>query len=90
MGERRWYGYRSMVFKYNSLAGWRAKARISVLRSRFGSPTLPCTPLYTVGPVFADYDQPQVFFRPRESGCERDLAIRVERQGAVKLKLKTQ
>ncbi len=40
--------------------------------------------------VFADYDQQQVFFRPRESGCERDLAIRVEAPGAVKLKLKAQ
>jgi hypothetical protein len=40
--------------------------------------------------ILADYDQQQVFFRPRESGCERALATRVEAQGAVKLKRKAQ
>jgi hypothetical protein len=34
---------------------------------------------------FADYDQQQGYIQPRESGCERELAARVEAQGAIKL-----
>jgi hypothetical protein len=88
--ERGWYGYRSMVFKYNNLAGSCVPKRGYRLCAGGLIANVAAHAIAHSRTVFADHDQQQVFFRPGESGCERDLAIRVEARGAVKLKLNAQ
>lgn len=65
--ERRWYGYRSMVFKYNNLAGGRVPNADIGFALEVWIANVAVRAFVYSRTVFADHDQQQVFFRPRES-----------------------
>lgn len=86
--ERRWYGYPSMVFKYNSLARNEVQTRVGpALEVRIVK--LPVQTFAHQSRQSSDHDQREVFFRSRKSGCERDLAStrrgQIETEGTVHL-----